>query len=110
MAHLEAQLSEWRLAPHNWLLAVDTRGLINCQASFIALYALKPSTGLISRYGLLPSSTVFGDPGMFGKSVWDLASLPTTVARYDMKHPVTLEALAYESHDYTISLASEWSD
>ena len=47
---------------------------------------------------------------MFGKSAWDLASLLTAVAGYDIKNPVTIAALAYESHDYTTNLVSECSD
>ena len=47
---------------------------------------------------------------MFGKSAWHHACLLTAVAGCDIKDPVTLEALAYESHGYTTNLASEWSD
>ena len=71
----------------------------------------KPFTGLIDfRHGLLPSSTTFDAPGRFGKSAWDHASLLPAVAGYDIKDLVTLEALAYESQDFTTNLASEWSD
>ena len=87
-----------------------TQGSIMCLAFFTALYALKSSTGLTSRHGLLSSSITFNASGMLGKSAWYFASLLTAVAGYDTQDPVTLEALAYKSHDYTINLASEWSD
>ena len=35
----------------------ETQGSISCPASFTALYGLKVSTGLLSRTGILPSST-----------------------------------------------------
>lgn len=91
-------------------LGSETQGSISCPASFTAVYALKPSTGLVSRSGILPSSTTFDAPGMFGKSAWDLASLLTAIAGPDLEDPVTLEALPYVSQDYTTNLASEWSD
>ncbi|CAF9923228.1 MAG: hypothetical protein ALECFALPRED_002337 [Alectoria fallacina] len=81
-----------------------------CPASFTAVYALKPSTGLVSRSGILPSSTTFDAPGMFGRSPRDLANLLTTIAGPDLEDPVTLEASPYVPHDYTTNLASEWSD
>ena len=91
-------------------LGSETQGSISCPASFTALYALKPSTGLLSRSGLLPSSTTFDAPGMFSKSARDLASLLTAVIGYDLKDPITLEALPFVSHNYSTKLASNWSD
>ena len=37
-------------------------------------------------------------------------NLLTAVAGHNIKDPVILEALAYESHYYTTNLANEWSD
>ena len=88
----------------------ETQGSIKYPASFIALNALEPATGLTSHHGLLRSSTAFDALGKFGNSVWDVAYFLAAVAGYDMKDPVSLEALAYELHDYTTNLASEWSD
>ena len=87
----------------------ETQGSISCPASFTAVYALKPSTGLLSRKGILPSSTAYDAPGMFGKSALDLASL-LTIAGPDLEDPVTMEALPSVSRDYTKNLASNWTD
>ena len=91
-------------------LGSETQGSISCPASFTAVYALKPSTGLLSRSGILPSSTTFDAPGMFGKSAWDLASLLTIAAGSDLEDPVTMETFPSVSRDYTKSLASNWTD
>ncbi|CAF9935086.1 hypothetical protein IMSHALPRED_010095 [Imshaugia aleurites] len=47
---------------------------------------------------------------MFSKSARDLASLLTALVGYDTKDPVTLEALPFVSHNYSMDLASDWSD
>ena len=90
-------------------LGSETQGSISCPASFTAVYALKPSTGLLSRRGILPSSTTFDAPGMFGKSALDLASLLTVVAGPDIEDRVTMEAPRV-STDYTHNLTSNWTD
>ncbi|KAH7324020.1 amidase signature domain-containing protein [Rhexocercosporidium sp. MPI-PUGE-AT-0058] len=48
-------------------LGTEIQGSISCPASFIALYGFKTSTGLLSRAGILPSSTSFDSPGVFAK-------------------------------------------
>ena len=47
-------------------LGTETQGSIGCRASHAAIYAMKTSTGLPSRSGILPSSTTFDAPGILG--------------------------------------------
>ncbi|KAK3376844.1 amidase signature domain-containing protein [Lasiosphaeria ovina] len=73
--------------------------LLPCPASFTALYGLKVSTGLLSRSGILASSTTFDSPGIFAKSAWDIAALPTETSGYDPEDP----------NDFRIGVADkEW--
>ena len=55
-------------------LGTETQGSISCPASHAALFAMKPSTGLLSRSGILPSSTTFDAPGILAKSTWDISN------------------------------------
>lgn len=91
-------------------LGTETQGSISCPASHAALYALKPSTGLLSRNGILPSSTTFDAPGILGKSTWDIASALSLATGSDVEDPATLEPSLPPHRDYTRNLSSNWSD
>lgn len=91
-------------------LGTETQGSISCPASHAALYGFKPSTGLISRNGVLPSSTSFDTPGFLAKSTWDLASIITVAAGPDPHDPITMQIPPHVSRDYAGQLLSTWPD
>ncbi|KAH6640376.1 amidase family protein [Chaetomium tenue] len=87
----------------------ETQGSISCPASFTALYGLKVSTGLLSRSGILPSSTTFDSPGILAKSAWDIAALLTQTVGNDPEDPITADSIPFIKN-FTASLDSNWKD
>lgn len=53
-------------------LGTDTTGSVTCPASFNALYGLRPTKGLLSCKGILPTTTTFDTPGILAKSSGDI--------------------------------------
>lgn len=90
-------------------LGTETQGSISCPASFTALYGLKVSTGVLSRSGILPSSTTFDSPGILAKSAWDIAALLTEIDGVDARDPITSEPEGLLVN-FTNSLDASWAD
>ncbi|KAJ5415178.1 amidase family protein [Penicillium sp. CMV-2018d] len=90
-------------------LGTETQGSISCPASFTALYGLKVSTGVLSRSGILPSSTTFDSPGNLAKSAWDIAALSTEIDGVDARDPITSEPEGLLVN-FTNSLDASWAD
>jgi aspartyl-tRNA(Asn)/glutamyl-tRNA(Gln) amidotransferase subunit A len=61
----------------------DTGGSIRLPAAFCGVVGLKPSHGLVSRYGVQPLSWTLDHAGPFARSVKDLALLLDAVSGYD---------------------------
>ncbi|CAG9981907.1 unnamed protein product [Clonostachys byssicola] len=90
-------------------LGTETQGSISCPASFTALYGLKVSTGLLSRSGILPSSTTFDSPGILAKSAWDVAALLTEIVGIDPDDAVTSDSEPF-LRNFTATLDADWHD
>lgn len=91
-------------------LGTETQGSISCPASHASLFGFKPSTGLLSRDGVLPSSTTFDAPGILAKSTWDIASILTVTAKPDPHDPSTMQVPPGVPDNYTSQLMSTWSE
>ncbi len=73
------------------------------------MYGLKVSTGLLSRSGILPSSTTFDSPGVLAKSPWDIAALLTGIEGVDPDDPATADSKPHIKN-FTASLDASWKD
>ena len=67
----------------------DTGGSIRIPAAYCGLTGLKPSYGLVSRFGLIPLSWTLDHPGPLGRSAEDVALLLHAVAGADSRDAAT---------------------
>jgi len=70
----------------------DTGGSIRLPASFCGVAGLKPTYGLVSRFGIVPLSATLDHAGPLGRSVRDVAILLQAVAGHDPLDPTTAAA------------------
>ncbi|MCW4026561.1 MAG: Asp-tRNA(Asn)/Glu-tRNA(Gln) amidotransferase subunit GatA [Candidatus Bathyarchaeota archaeon] len=64
-------------------LGSDTGGSVRCPASYCSIVGLKPTYGLVSRYGLIAYANSLEQIGPMAKNVYDCALLLTVISGYD---------------------------
>ena len=83
-------------------LGSDTGGSVRAPASFTATVGLKPTYGLVSRYGLIAYANSLEQIGPMGRTVRDVALLLNVISKYD---PHDGTSLKVKRLDYLASIS-----
>ncbi|HEY7656589.1 MAG TPA: Asp-tRNA(Asn)/Glu-tRNA(Gln) amidotransferase subunit GatA [Burkholderiales bacterium] len=89
-----------RLAPG--AIGTDTGGSIRQPAALSGICGLKPTYGVVSRYGMIAFASSLDQGGPLARSAEDLALLLNVMAGFDPRDSTSLER---EQEDYTRDLA-----
>lgn len=87
-----------------WSLGSDTGGSIRQPAAYCGLVGMKPTYGLVSRYGLLAYSSSLDQIGPLTKDVTDCALVMNAISAYDRRDSTSIPG---ERPDYTKALRSD---
>ncbi|MDU4959988.1 MAG: Asp-tRNA(Asn)/Glu-tRNA(Gln) amidotransferase subunit GatA [Sporomusaceae bacterium] len=84
-----------------WALGSDTGGSIRQPAAYCGLVGLKPTYGLVSRYGLVAFASSLDQIGPITRDVTDCALVLNAIAGHDPKDSTSIQAAV---PDYTAAL------
>lgn len=84
------------LAP--WALGTDTGGSVRQPAAMCGIVGMKPTYGLVSRYGVVAYGSSLDQVGVLTRNVHDNALIFSTIAGHDLKDS---SSLSVGKKDYT---------
>lgn len=90
------------LAP--WALGSDTGGSVRQPAALCGLVGMKPTYGLVSRYGLIAYGSSLDTIGVLTRTVYDNALVFSAIAGHDEKDSTSLPVA---KKDYTQALTGQ---
>lgn len=76
----------------------DTGGSVRCPASYCSVVGIKPTYGLVSRYGLIAYANSLEQIGPMARDVYDCALFLSVIGGHDSKDSTSVKAAA---KDYT---------
>jgi aspartyl-tRNA(Asn)/glutamyl-tRNA(Gln) amidotransferase subunit A len=82
-------------------LGTDTGGSVRCPASFCGVVGIKPTYGLVSRYGIIAYANSLEQVGPMARTVSDAALLLDVIAGHDLKDSTSVDAadsVCYTDH------------
>ena len=88
-----------RMAP--MATGTDTGGSVRQPAALTGVTGIKPSYGVVSRYGMIAYASSLDQGGAFGRSAEDCALLLSAMAGFDARDSTSVER---ETEDYTRDL------
>ena len=85
----------------------DTGGSVRQPAALTGVTGIKPTYGVVSRYGMIAYASSFDQAGVFGASADDCALMLSAIAGFDPRDSTSLERPA---EDYTAALRETPAD
>ena len=85
-------------------LGTDTGGSIRQPAAYCGLVGLKPTYGLVSRFGAIANTSSLDQVGVITRDVWDCALVLNAIAGYD---PQDGTSVKIDVPDYTADLSGD---
>ena len=85
-------------------LGSDTGGSIRQPSAFCGITGMKPTSGTVSRYGLIAYGSSLDQIGPMTKNVTDCAAVLETIASYDKKDSTSMKR---EKYDFTSALVRD---